>query len=43
MEPTLPDEVLQPGAPGVYSFMYTTNWLQRSNYALDHHDSCVKE
>ena len=26
----------------VQSLMYATQWLQRSNYALDHHDLCVK-
>jgi len=26
-----------------YSSMYTTQWLQISNYALDYHDSCVKQ
>ena len=27
----------------VYSPMYATQRLQKSNYALDHHDSCVNE
>ena len=26
----------------VYSLMYATQWLQRLNYALDHHDLCIK-
>ena len=27
----------------VDSSMYATQWLQKSNYVLDHYDSCVKK